>query len=97
MSTTQIVHRDERTIAVETASYRWAYLVLSFGLLGLDAYRSFVHHESSWDMLGLVVLGGVVSTAYQGFHGMLSRGWVIACLLTVATSAVLAEVIAWIQ
>jgi hypothetical protein len=90
-----MLYRDDRTLAVETASYRWAYLVLSYGLLGLVAYRSLVHHESSWDMLGLVVLGGVVSTAYQAFHGVLSRHWVIAGLLTVATSAVLGALIAW--
>jgi hypothetical protein len=89
-----MIHGDERTIDVETASYRWAYLVLSFGLLIMVAYRSFVHHESSWDMLGLVVLGGLVSTAYQAFHGALSRQWAIACLLTVLASAVVGALIA---
>jgi hypothetical protein len=78
---------------VEDASYRWAYLFMSFALLGLVAYRGFVHHENAWDMLGLVILGGVISTAYQGFHGVLSRRWAIACLLTAAASAVMAGVI----
>jgi hypothetical protein len=97
MSTTPLLHRDERTIAVENASYRWAYLWMSFGLLGLVSYRSFVHHESAWDMLGLIVLGGVLSTAYQGYHGVLTRQWAIACLVTVAMSGVLAAVIAWMR
>ena len=97
MSTTSMVHRDERTIAVANASYRWAYLLMSFGLLGLVAYRSFVYHETPWDMLGLVVVGGLFSTAYQGFHGILSRQWVIACILTIAAAAALAAFIAWIR
>ena len=33
MSTPQAVERDERTVAVENASYRWAYLVLTYALL----------------------------------------------------------------
>jgi hypothetical protein len=37
MSTIPTVHRDERTLAVENASYRWAYLFLSFALLLLVA------------------------------------------------------------
>ncbi len=75
MSTTPMVQRDERTIAVENASYRWSYLFLSYGLLVLIAYRSFVYHQSPWDLLALVVLGGVVGVAYQGFQRVLSKRW----------------------
>ena len=64
--TTQPIMRDERTVATENASYRWAYLVLSFGLLVSTAYRSFVRHESSWDLIALVILGGAVAIFYQG-------------------------------
>ena len=66
MSMTSLIPRDERTVAVENTSYRWAYLFLSFGILVLVAYRSFVHHETAWDMLGLVVVGGVLSTLLAG-------------------------------
>lgn len=97
MSTAPTVHRDERTVAVENAGYRWAYLFLSFGLLALVAYRSFVHRESPWDLLALVVLGGVLSAAYQGFHRVLSRGWVATCLLTVAAAGVVAALTAWLR
>ena len=41
MNTAPSVQRDERTVAVENASYRWAYLFLSFGLLALVAYILF--------------------------------------------------------
>ena len=58
--TTQPIMRDKRTVATENASYRWAYVVLSFGLLvnrrivswRKDVYRrsqrghnSHIHHS----------------------------------------------------
>jgi hypothetical protein len=82
--------RDERTVATENASYRWAYLVLSYGLLASAAYRSFAWNDSVWDLLGLVVLGGVVTTAYQFRGRVLSRRW----LLLSATAGVLAAALA---
>src|SRR5438270_787636 len=94
MNTSSPVQRDERTVAVENASYRLAYLFLSFGLLVLVGYRSFARNESSWDLLALIVLGGLLSAAYQGFHKVLSRQWAMICLLTVVAAAVLAALIA---
>ena len=35
------IDRDERTVAVENAGYRLAYLVLTFGMLAAVAYRAF--------------------------------------------------------
>jgi hypothetical protein len=96
MSTT-LVERDERTVAVENASYRWAYLFLSYGVLALVAYRSFVHRESPWDLLGLVVLGGLLSAGYQAAYRVLSRHWAVVSLLTTACAAVLAALIAWLR
>ena len=88
--TTQPIMRDERTVATENASYRWAYLVLSFGLLVSTAYRSFVRHESSWDLIALVILGGAVAIFYQGRARVLSRRWAVAS----GAAALLALVIA---
>ena len=97
MSASRMIERDERTIAVENASYRWGYQFLSFGLLILVAYRSFVYQESSWDLLALVVLGGVLSAAYQGFYKVLSTGWAVSCVLTVAVAGVLAAFMTWVR
>src|ERR1700693_3054496 len=65
MSTPQSVERDERTVAVENASYRWAYLLLTYALLVDVIYRSLIRHEATWDLLALVVVGGAVCTVYQ--------------------------------
>jgi hypothetical protein len=97
MSTTPAVDRDERTVAVENASYRWAYLFLSFGLLGLVAYRSFVHRESPWDLMALVVLGGFLTAAYQRFHKVLTAQWAATCLLTIVAAGALAALTAWLR
>jgi hypothetical protein len=82
--------QDERTIAVENAGYRFAYLVMSFGLLASVAYRSFVLHQSSWDLLALVVLGGATGTVYRGTRRTLSRRWVVVTLATMAIAALIA-------
>ncbi len=51
MSTPECVERDERTVAVENASYRWAYLLLTYALLVDAMCRSLVRHEASWDLM----------------------------------------------
>jgi hypothetical protein len=96
MSTTPTVDRDERTVAVENASYRWAYMFVTFGLFLLVAYRSYVHNESPWDLLALAILGGLLSGAYQWFHKAQTVRWVPVCL-TIVAAGVLAAVIAWLR
>ena len=55
------VHRDERTLVVENASYRWAYAVFSYGLLVIIMYRAYVHNETSVDLWALLFISGAVS------------------------------------
>lgn len=95
--TTDPVYRDERTTAVEHASYRLAWLVVSFGLLVDVGYRAFARGESSWDLLALVVFGGMVSTGYQASRHVLGRRWVLVTLMTVVAAGVLAAVVAFLR
>lgn len=88
------VDRDERTVSVENASYRWAYLFLSFGLLSSTAYRGFVRGEQSWDLLVLVVVGGLIAMLYQGGRGVLSRRWALVAAGAVALALVFAAALA---
>jgi hypothetical protein len=67
-------------------------VVLSFGLLTLAAYRSFVRGEASWDLLGLVLLGGVIGTAYRAQQRVLSGRWALVVGLGAAVALVLAAV-----
>jgi|SRR3989304_5937858 len=86
----QSVSRDERTSVVENASYRVAYLVMSFGLLASVAYRGFVLQQSSWDLLALVILGGATATLYQGANKVLSRHWIIATIASLVIAGLFA-------
>ena len=91
------VTRDERTITIENASYRWAYLLLSFGLLASVAYRSFIRRESSWDLLALVILGGLVTTLYQRTRKVLSRRWALVAVTTALIAGAMALAITFLR
>jgi 1,4-dihydroxy-2-naphthoate octaprenyltransferase len=84
------VSRDERSVVVENASYRIAYLVMSFGLLASVAYRGFVLQQSSWDLLALVILGGATATMYQGTNKVISRRGIIATVATIVIAGLIA-------
>lgn len=59
------VQKDERTVFVENVSFRYAYYALSYGLLAIVVIRAAVWRESSWDLMALVVAGGVVALTHQ--------------------------------
>ena len=92
--TSSTPHSNEPTLLVEGASFRWAYLFISFGLLGLAAYRSVVWRESPWDLLLLVVLGGGVPAAYQGYHQVLTSRWVLTMFAATLVGAAVAALLA---
>lgn len=93
------VVRDERTLAVENASYRVATMLMSFALLVDVMVRSGLRREAPWDLLAIVIGGGLVATLYQGVHRILTphtaRVALIACALAAAVGAAVALVWAW--
>lgn len=91
----RLIVRDEREIGVDQAADRLSYLVLSFGLLAIVAYRSFVHHEASWDLLGLVLLGGLIGSAYRARQQAVSRRWAAVLAGTAAVALVVAAIVAF--
>ena len=90
------IDRDERTLAVENASYRLSYRVLSFGVLVLVAYRAFVRNDPhNWDLMLLVIASGAVSTVYQASRSTLSRRWVMmTVVITVVAGLIAAGIVA---
>ena len=84
--------RDEREQGIDRAADRVAYLVLSFGLLAIVAYRSFMDGAASWDLLGLVVLGGLVGTVYRLARRAVSREWTIAAAGTALVALAVAAI-----
>ena len=87
--------RDERETHVDQAADRLAYLVLSFGLLAIVAYRSFVDGEASWDLLSLVVLGGLVGTAYRVQKRAVSKRWGLVLVVTALVALALGAIVAF--
>ena len=69
------IERDERTEAVENASYKWAFHFVCFALLGDVAMRSLWLGQAAWDLLFLVVFCGGLTSAYQQAHHVLGRRW----------------------
>jgi hypothetical protein len=92
---TGLPERDERTQAVENAGYRWSYYILTYGVLGAAGYRSLVLRETAWDLLALVVLGGVVNTVYQASRRILYPRWLAMGVVTLLAAAALAAAMAF--
>lgn len=91
MSTPQSVVRDERTVAVENASYKWACIFIMYALFIDVAYRGLVYEEAAWDLLALACVPGVIGTIYQARHKTVSS-WL--ALLMVCSSLATAAFIA---
>lgn len=94
MSAIECVERDERTVAVENASYRWAYSLLTYALLLDVMYRSLIRHEAAWDLMALVIVGGAACTVYQARQRTLTHGWVMKVVLVACVAGVIAAVVA---
>lgn len=99
MSIDSSAESDERTVAVENASYKWAYAFLIFALLIDVIYRGLVRDEAAWDLLALVIVGGAVSTLYQVRQKALTDGraktmWRVA-LVAGVLGAIVGAIIAW--
>jgi hypothetical protein len=94
MNTEQRVKRDERTVAIENASYKWALIFVTFALLVDVAYRGAVRNEAAWDLMALVIVTSGVSTIYQARQKIWGRGWLWKMTLIGFVAAIVGAVIA---
>lgn len=85
--------RDEREVGVDLAADRLAGIVLSFGILAIVAWRAFTQEEASWDLLGLLILSGVVGLGYRISSRASSRQLVSVMVLAAAIGMVVAIVL----
>jgi hypothetical protein len=86
--------RDEREAAAEQGGDRLAYIVVSYGLLLIVAYRSVVERQASWDLLALVVVGGIVSLGYRLWRRGVSRSALVVVGLTIAMAVLVGVLVA---
>lgn len=90
---TTLIPRDERESAIDNAADRMSFLVLAYGLLAIVAVRGF-NGETSWDLLGLIVLGGGVGLAYRRRNRAISQRWTLVLVGTLLVAAIVAALIA---
>jgi hypothetical protein len=81
-------------VAVENASYRWAYLVLTYVLLLDVMYRGLFRSEAAWDLMALVIGGGVFCALYQARQKILARGWVMKAVVGACVAGIIAAITA---
>ena len=90
----QPICQDERTLAVQNRSFRLAYALLAYGLLADILIRAFLRHEVNWDLVALVLAGGILAKAYQAVNkAIATRQWLLfgaSFLITAVLVAALA-------
>ena len=89
----RLLVRDERELSVDHTADRVAYIVVSLGLLLVVAYRSFVEGVASWELLGLVLLGGAVSTGYRLWQRALTRQAALMLVVTAIVAVLVSAVV----
>jgi hypothetical protein len=94
MSIQQSVRRDERTVAVENASYRWAFSFVTIALLIDVMCRAVLFDEAAWDLMALVIVPGIACGVYHARQGILGRGWLWNVTIVGVVAALLAALVA---
>jgi len=93
---------DERTRAVSDHGNAIAYGILIYGLLLDVMVRSFVYGQQAWDLMGLVIAGGLVSWFYQQRARIFSspkkwRQWGLLIAISATVACLLALAVNWLK
>ena len=88
-----VEHRGAARSGTRSAD-QLAYLGISFGLLAIVAFRSFVRGETSWDLLALVVVVGVGASAYDWARDERQPRGLWAYVLAIGAAVVVALAVA---
>ena len=75
MNTEQTLKRDERTVAVENASFKWAWYFLVWPLIIDALYRQEVRQEEVGDLIALVCISGAIAIVYQYRYKAVVSNW----------------------
>ena len=91
------VQKDERTTVVEHASYSLAYKFVGFAILFDVAYRAYVKGETSWDLLAILILSGLLTTAYQIKNKIVNKAWANTFVITITAACLTAFLLVLIR
>ncbi|MDP2857121.1 MAG: DUF6442 family protein [Bacillota bacterium] len=96
MSGHQKVFSDERSESVQHKGQSIGFTVMSFLLVADVMYRSWAMNQASWDLLGIVVIGGLVSAVYNMRQGILTqRHWRLKAITIVVAALIAAALVFW--
>lgn len=73
--TNKVVEKDERTIFIENISYKYGYTFIAFALLLDVIYRSLRLNEAPWDLLGIIIISGLVMSVYHYQQKIIGKTW----------------------
>jgi hypothetical protein len=94
MNKNELLRSDERAATVQSSNYLWAYIFITYSLLVDVAVRAAFRNEAAWDLLAIVITGGIVSAVYQAHQNTLVQSWTWKALFVLLAIAVISAVIA---
>ena len=89
--------KDEREISVEKSSYSLAYNIITYAILLDVIYRSFILKQSSWDLVGIVIFGGLAATLYQTRYKVATRNTVTAIVVSIISGIIIAATLVFLN
>ncbi|WP_026884927.1 DUF6442 family protein [Clostridium akagii] len=90
------IDKDERATFIENKSFKYGYNFISIALLLDVVYRGIWLNQSSWDLLGIVMLSALPTTVYQYKQKIFTRSWKISILFLFIFTAILGVALAFI-
>ncbi|MFL0196283.1 hypothetical protein ACJDU8_12025 [Clostridium sp. WILCCON 0269] len=90
------IEKDERTTFIENISYRFGYKFIGIAILFDVVYRSLRFHESSWDLLAIVMLSALPTIGYQYKQKILGKTWMKSAALTFILTFVASLILAFL-
>lgn len=94
--TNKIVDKDERTTFIKNISYKYGYNFIAFVLLLDVMYRSSRLNEAPWDLLGIIIISGLVMAIYQYQHNILGKTWRKTIAFTIVIAIIFAFLMVYI-
>ena len=86
--------KDEIADSVEKSSYSLGFKVMAFAILLDVIYRSIVLKSAAWDLLSIVIFGGLTASIYQARYRIATRSWIKVILLSIVSAGLIAVIVA---
>jgi hypothetical protein len=95
------IFSDERTEVVKVTGEAIMGRILGYGILLDVMYRSLRFNEASWDLMGLLVIAGLIGIIYQKKQKTLNRQEYkkmgLVCGIAVLTSIILVLILKFLR